>query len=110
MKIPTLHESRPSEIVSKLETYPPISRYAIYLASSSEEIRLLLDKYARKWRNIDTNITGDDLKGRGLPPSPAYRYILKSLRASWLDGEISTTEQETRLLDQLIKSVDNVNL
>lgn len=108
--LPKLHGSGPSVIVSELETYPPIARYAIYLAVSSEESQQLLDKYARIWRNIDTSITGDDLKSLGLTPSPAYRYILKSLRASWLDGEISTTEQEARLLDQLIESLDNVNL
>jgi len=38
----------------------------------------------------------------GIEPGPVYRRILWALRAAWLDGKISTREQEIALLNQLV--------
>jgi tRNA nucleotidyltransferase (CCA-adding enzyme) len=102
--LPNLVESSPSDTVDQLEDLPPLSRYAVYLATSDEQLRLILIKYAKKWRKIHTNITGHDLKERGLPPSSAYRYIIKALRDAWLDERISKKEQELDLLAKLIET------
>jgi hypothetical protein len=42
------------------------------------------------------------LKKRGLPPGPRYQQILSRLRDAWLDGEVHTAGEESRLLDELI--------
>jgi hypothetical protein len=44
------------------------------------------------------------LKARGLAASPAYQAILQALRDAWLDGDVDNPEEESTLLDQLIKS------
>ena len=61
-----------------------------------------LYEYLEKWKNIKPFTTGDDLNHLGLKPGPKYKEILSRLRAAWLDGEISTIEEETILRDQLI--------
>lgn len=103
-KLPLLVEASPSDIVDQLEGLPTLARYAVFLATSDGHLKNILTKYATKWRNIDTNISGDELKARGLPPSPTYRYILKALRDAWLDERISTKKQEQALLDKLIET------
>ena len=47
-------------------------------------------------------LDGHDLRARGLPPGPIYRHILEALRDAWLDGKITTEEEEAAMLDQLI--------
>jgi tRNA nucleotidyltransferase (CCA-adding enzyme) len=103
-KLPLLVEASPSDIVDQLEGLPALARYAVFLATSDGHLKNILTKYATKWQNIDTNISGDELKARGLPPSPTYRYILKALRDAWLDERISTKKQEQALLDKLIET------
>ena len=103
-KLPLLVEASPSDIVDQLEGLPALARYAVFLATSDGHLKNILTKYATKWRNIDTNISGDELKARGLPPSPTYRYILKALRDAWLDERISTKKQEQALLDKLFET------
>jgi hypothetical protein len=46
--------------------------------------------------------TGDDLRARGLSPSPEFQTILNTLRDAWLDGSVSSAEEENALLEQLL--------
>jgi len=54
------------------------------------------------WRRIQPITTGEILKARGLPPGPRYGQLLGRLRNAWLDGEVTTPEEEDRLLDTLL--------
>lgn len=56
------------------------------------------------WRHVRAQTTGDDLRRRGLRPGPRFKRLLDRLRDGWLDGELNTVEDETRLLDALLAS------
>ncbi len=93
--------SKPSQITSRLDEMNPVGLYAVYLANDRQEIRTYLDKYISEWRHVNPSVTGDDLLVLGIPPGPVYRHILNALRNSWLDGEITSTQEESRLLVEL---------
>jgi tRNA nucleotidyltransferase (CCA-adding enzyme) len=85
-----------------MESAPSISLYALYLLNPTSEIRRLLEEYALHWRNIQPETNGDTLLALGVAPGPAYHHILKTLRGAWLDGKISTDQEEKALLHNLI--------
>ncbi|MBV6396306.1 MAG: CCA-adding enzyme [Anaerolineales bacterium] len=91
--LPTWNFSKPSEWTERLDRHAPTAIYAVYLVQRKQE---LVD-YLKEWRRIQSTLTGDDLKKLGLPPGPAYKKILSSLRAARLDGE-----DEKRLLKSLM--------
>jgi tRNA nucleotidyltransferase (CCA-adding enzyme) len=80
-----------------LEELPSIAVYAVYLMRKEPALR----DYLVHWRNIRPRTTGTDLKERGLEPGPHFAEILRRLRAAWLDGEVTTTQEELRLLESL---------
>jgi len=101
--LPGLAPLSTSAIVSRLEDVPLISVYAACLAASEVEPCDLLSTYLTEWRKVTPSVTGADLKRIGLPPGPAYKKILNTLRDAWLDGKISTIEQEHSLLELLLE-------
>jgi hypothetical protein len=42
------------------------------------------------------------LRELGVPPGPIYRQVIRTLRNAWLDGKISTPEQEKALLEEVL--------
>ena len=101
--MPALEEARPSAISTRLNGTSPVALYAVYLTADRPRLRDLLHRYVAQWQAITPGITGNDLRARGLAPGPHYRYILKELRDAWLDGEISTREEEEAYLERLVK-------
>ena len=106
--LPQLSEERPSQIVARLEGVPPLSRYTVYRATSDIHLRKVLQNYTTFWQKIQPTIDGHDLRRMGLPPGPAYRRILSTLRDAWLDGEIKTEADEQKLLSRLVAEVDHL--
>jgi tRNA nucleotidyltransferase (CCA-adding enzyme) len=101
--LPELKDGVPSKIVTHLDEKPMLALYAIYLFKADDEpLRQLLRQYAKVWRRVSPTFTGHDLRERGLPPGPIYRHILDTLRAAWLDGEITNPEEELEMLDALV--------
>ncbi len=94
---------RPSQVVRRMDGTPVLALYATYLAAGEPEKRTLLENYVRRWRHVSPNISGHELQRRGLPPGPAYRHILETLRGRWLDGEIASMEEEAAALDELLQ-------
>lgn len=97
--LPFLSGAKPSEWVLALEKLPLHSIYVVYLVSGEKS---LLD-YLSIWRHVRPQTTGDDLKARGLLPGPRFGEIISQLRTGWLDGEITSAEQERELLKKLIE-------
>jgi len=97
-----LIDAPPSKVVDRLESVPLPAIYAVYLACDQPEQRSVLWNYAARWRQVSSTLSGHDLRARGLAPGPAYKEILKKLRNAWLDGDVSTMEQEAKLLETLI--------
>ncbi|GAB4543150.1 MAG: CBS domain-containing protein [Thermodesulfovibrionia bacterium] len=50
--------------------------------------------YLTRIRNIKPDLTGDDLKGMGYAPGPAFKKILSSILDERLDGRIKTRTDE----------------
>jgi len=96
-------DASPGEITQRLDDVPAIARYAVFLACEEPEEREILLNYETRWRDIRPTIDGHDLRSMGLPPGPAYREILQTLRAAWLDGKIASSETEANLLEDLIR-------
>lgn len=97
--LPSLISSKPSQWTFYLEDLPSIAVYAVYLMRREPALR----DYLVSWRNIKPRTTGNDLKERGLEPGPRFAEILRQLRAAWLDGEVKTTEEESELLDKILR-------
>jgi len=98
----TLNSMKPSELVTLLESIEPLAIYANYLALEDESTRQIIWNYVFKWRQIVPHIDGNRLKNLGLPPGPIYRRVLQTLRDAWLDGTISSIEEEESMLEDLM--------
>lgn len=75
---------------------------AAYALSPDDAGRAALVTYCDKLRYISPTITGTDLKNIGLKPGPRFGKLLARLRDAWLDGVVSTPEQERAYLRQMI--------
>jgi len=103
--LPPMAGQKPSQFVILLDDYPRLAVYANYLAADDEALREATWRYLTIWDHITPYTTGDELRAQGLPPGPAYRQILDALRGAWLDGEISTHEEEKLLLEGLTTAI-----
>ena len=95
----------PGEYCQTMEKYPPIAVYANWLIEENEAQRTKIANYVGQWRNIQPFTTGDDLRDFGIPPGPIYRRILQNLRIAWINGEISSEDQEKKLLNKYLKKL-----
>ncbi len=93
------------ELVDALDEYDPFVIYINTLFTSDIECRTRMEKYLNSLRTVHPITTGDDLKRRGIPPSPLYRQILRELRNAWLEGRVTNASQEVDLLDELLREV-----
>jgi tRNA nucleotidyltransferase (CCA-adding enzyme) len=101
-ELPNLVNTKPSKIVKHLEKISPIVLYAQYLMTQEKKVRDLLAQFQFEWRNVKSTVNGKTLKKLGISPGPAYQKILYRLRSAWLDGEIHSQKEETRLLNKLV--------
>jgi len=101
--LPSLAGQAASKIAARLHDVSPLAIYATYLATDAENLQTVLENYLTEWRHVSSSIDGHALQARGLPPGPMYRLILASLRDAWLDGKVSTKEEEAALLEELIE-------
>ncbi len=98
-ELPTYKYYRPSNWVAALEKHPLVAVLAVYLVTREDA----LGRYLAEWRFVKTNITGNHLKERGLPPGPRYKEILSTLRDAWLDGKVQNEAEEMDLLEFLLR-------
>jgi len=94
---------KPSQCVERLKPYPLDAIEAVYFVARDEKAREVFFKYLSEWRHVKPHTTGDDLKMHGLEPGPKYAEMLRRLRATWLDGEVGTEEEEINLLNNLLE-------
>ncbi len=103
--LPSLVGAGVSEVVDQLDHAPLVSLYALYRLTASPQTKELLRRYALEWRKVQPHVDGVRLRELGLKPGPIYRHVLETLRKAWLDGEITTEEQEAALLQHLIQAL-----
>jgi tRNA nucleotidyltransferase (CCA-adding enzyme) len=97
-------ERSPSEWVACLDAEPETALVATWLALEDQAAgQQIVEDYLSDWRWVRSTVDGDQLRELGLAPGPAYRDILGSLRAAWLDGDLSSAEDEQRMLTALVR-------
>jgi tRNA nucleotidyltransferase (CCA-adding enzyme) len=91
---------RHSEVYFWLRPFCP--ELLIYGMASSrmEEIRKAISHYFSHLRSITPIINGNDLKGLGLEPGPAYQEILRAVLEARLDGEVESKEDEIEFVEK----------
>ncbi len=99
-------EKRPSEIVPHLERCSELALFTGWLLADDIK-RELIEQFMSRWRTIRPITTGHTLKALGLPQGREYAIILQRLRAAWIDGEISSKEEEEKLLQALIQEMSS---
>jgi tRNA nucleotidyltransferase (CCA-adding enzyme) len=96
-------DAPPSRVTFRLEQFGQMSLIAAWLALEEDaDRRTMIDRYLTHWRHIAPTIDGTTLRAAGLAPGPAYRHILDTLRAAWLDGQITTAQEEQNMCEKLI--------
>lgn len=103
--LPGLVSSAPSQVTFRLDTVPAAALLLVNLFETTDEIRALIYHYVHTWQFVWPVNNGYTLRQMGLPPGPAYRHILTTLRAAWLDGHITSEEQEKQMLQNLVQNM-----
>ncbi len=96
-------QQAPSQIAARLKDCPPLAAYCLYLKSSDEAVRVRLRDFATLWRWIKPITDGVRLKEMGVPIGPQIGSLLGTLKAAWIDGQVSSAAQEAALLQKLLK-------
>lgn len=107
--LPKLIEAPTSEKTFFIENVPQPALYVTHLMQPPGKIREMIYNYLHSWRKVWPETTGNTLREMNLPPGPTYRSILSALRAAWLDGKVSTQEEERRLLQELVQDLREKN-
>jgi len=68
-----------------------------------------LESYSRLLRHVHPYTDGFALRELNLPPGPHYREILARLRAAWLEGAVTSEEEELILLQELLANLPDLN-
>lgn len=101
-KLPELVGRSPSRVVAMLDEVSLPVLYAINALCSTPEVCVMLDHYVTRWQHVQPKVDGYALLAMGIEPGPVYSQMLWALRAAWLDGKITTAEQEAALLQQML--------
>ena len=96
-KVPfLLSGERLSRKVALLEKAPlPV---LLVLAVQFPLVKGLVRDYLERLKTVGPRLKGEDLLKVGLKPGPEIGRILRRLREAWLDGEISSPEEEWALI------------
>jgi len=92
-----------SRLIAALQGCPPAVLYALWLHNQSIHLRLIIEKYAVHWRHVKPSTDGKKLMKLGVPASPRIGEILDELRAAWIDGRVSTPQEEEALLQRILR-------
>ncbi|OGO46222.1 MAG: hypothetical protein A2Z30_07200 [Chloroflexi bacterium RBG_16_64_43] len=97
-------EARASQVVQRLEECSLPTLALAYVVGEQDLARAHIARYVGQLRHVRPSADGETLRARGLPPGPAYRAILRELRAAWLDGEVRNAAEESAWLERRLAS------
>ncbi len=100
-----LLRGKPSEIVARLPNTPGLALAAAWVLLPRH--RETLTQLVTNWRTVRPHSTGHTLQQMGLKPGPQFGRLLARLRDAWLDGEITTADEEQRLLRRWLDEETN---
>ena len=102
--LPALQQLKPSQITQTLLSYPELVIQTVIFSNDDRTRVQPLRDYLETYRRVRPYTTGEDLKARGLSPSPRYDIILSELHSAWLDGKINSYEEEIAFLERLLQA------
>lgn len=85
---------RPSEIYRALQPFEPEELLFVMGRAQNEEVRRAVSHYFHRYRRVETELKGRDLKSLGLPPGPVYRKLLDELLDARLNGIVKDRQEE----------------
>ncbi len=102
---PALHaaETPPSQIVALLEHAHPSTWEALWVLGMGGVLGGYVQQFRQVWRSLKPRTTGHTLQALGVSAGPTYRRVLSHLRDAYLDGMITTPEEEADLLQTLLQ-------
>ncbi len=95
---------RTSKLCSLLSPLP--LEGLLYLMAKTRKTPLgsLVSRYIYRWRQIKSDVTGEDLRRMGLPEGPICGEIIRRILAARLDGEAETHEERLALARKLVNA------
>lgn len=103
-QLPLIQQLKPSQVTQTLSVFPELVILTVIFSNEDQNLVQPLRDYLDTYRRVRAYTTGENLKTRGLPPSPRYDVILSELQTAWLDGKINSYEEEIALLERLLKT------
>jgi tRNA nucleotidyltransferase (CCA-adding enzyme) len=91
----------PSRVVDFLDPLDGEALAYLYVLAGPA-LREKVVSYVRSWKDMQTEIDGNDLAEMGLRPSRAYGEILAAVRAAKLDGKVKGRAEELALARRLV--------
>lgn len=85
---------KPSEIYRALLPFKPEELLFLMGKAEKEETRRAVSHYFHRYRNVQTDLKGRDLKKMGIAPGPTYRRLLDELLDARLNGEVRNRREE----------------
>ncbi|MDL1902771.1 hypothetical protein FBR02_18625 [Anaerolineae bacterium CFX9] len=67
------------------------------------EAREKIELFARRWRHVRPQVTGETLQASGLKPGKCFGILLSRLREARLDGLVSSVDEEMALVHRMIE-------
>ncbi len=101
-RLPDIAAAWPSEITAFLEHLPLEAIYYYDCQKDDPKIGEIIRKFVTIWRFAKPYTTGEDLRKLPYPPGSWIASILKRLRNAWIDGEISSREEEQKTLEFIL--------
>lgn len=95
-------DARPSAISEYLAEMPDLALWTGWLMSAEADVRARIAQYAKVWRHVQPQTSGETLIAIGEKPGPHFGKVLRRLRHALLDGEIAVHE-EGLLLGRLLE-------
>ncbi len=94
----SVHGLAPSRIYALLHGYGSTALTANSLALDSTIAAEHIELYRNVLRNVQNALSGDDLKGLGIPEGPRVKEMLQRLREAKLDGRVSSRKDEETMV------------
>jgi len=97
----------PSRVHQLLHQAPDAARLVFGVATDSWLVRQRLQQYTDRLRSVETMVDGSYLRDLGVPGGPVYRQILDNVLQARIDGQVTTLEDEQRLVKKLLQDQHN---
>lgn len=89
-----LPDPRPSDIYRALQPFRPEELLFLMVQATREDVRRIVSHYCHRYRHVQTELKGRDLKAMGFPPGPLYSRILIDLLDARLNGQVRSRAEE----------------